>query len=182
MDGRVRSLLNRPGSMARAADKKNRSRVASGNASTSRKGTGKADAAPKAGEREERVLPERWTSAWLVDWAKTLVFALVIFLVLRSFVLASFVIDSGSMENTLLVGDFLLVNKVVLGSPIPGTALRIPGWRPEPQRHRRVSSGPRARTGYREANRGCSRRHGWDDRRGAAGERCIAGGALAATR
>jgi signal peptidase I len=115
--------------MARAADKKSRSRTARrGSSSRSRGGTSKTDAASKEGDREERVHPERWTSAWLVDWAKTGIFAFIIFLVLRNFVLASFVIDSGSMENTLLVGDFLLVNKVILGSPIPGTALRIPGY------------------------------------------------------
>lgn len=32
------------------------------------------------------------------------------------------------MEDTLLVGDFLLVNKLALGSTVPGTALRIPGY------------------------------------------------------
>lgn len=84
-------------------------------------------------EGKEPARPEPWTGAWLMDWAKTLVFALVIFLFLRSFVLASFVITSGSMEETLLVGDFLLVNKVILGSPVPGTALRIPGYA-EPNR------------------------------------------------
>ncbi|MGH7541543.1 MAG: signal peptidase I [Gemmatimonadota bacterium] len=77
--------------------------------------------------------PARWTTAWLIDWAKTLLFAFAIFLLLRTFVLASFVITSGSMEETLLVGDFLLVNKVALGSPVPGTALRIPGYA-EPRR------------------------------------------------
>ena len=32
------------------------------------------------------------------------------------------------MEETLLVGDFLLVNKVSLGTTIPGSTLRIPGY------------------------------------------------------
>lgn len=72
--------------------------------------------------------PDRWTAAWLLDWAKTLVFAFLIFIVFRTFLLATFVITSGSMEGTLLVGDFLLVNKTSLGSPIPGTAFRIPGF------------------------------------------------------
>ncbi|MFV1987569.1 MAG: signal peptidase I [Gemmatimonadota bacterium] len=80
------------------------------------------------GEKGARPVPDRWTRAWLVDWAKTLAFAFVIFIVFRTFLLATFVITSGSMENTLLVGDFLLVNKTSLGSPIPGTALRIPGY------------------------------------------------------
>jgi len=96
-----------------------------------------ADDEPKTGgrkgKRARRPAPDRWSREWLVDWTKTLVFALVIFLVFRTFLLATFVITSGSMERTLLVGDFLLVNRTSLGSPIPGTALRIPGYR-EPRR------------------------------------------------
>jgi signal peptidase I len=98
------------------------------NARAQKNGAAEAAAPSGAGEGKEHARPERWTSAWLVDWAKTLVFALVIFLFLKSFVLASFVITSGSMVGTLLVGDFLLVNKVILGSPVPATALRIPGY------------------------------------------------------
>lgn len=92
----------------------------------------KSDRKPDDEQTEDegsgRQAPERWTTAWLIDWAKTLVFAFVIFLVFRTFLLATFVITSGSMESTLLVGDFLLVNKTSLGSQIPGTALRIPGY------------------------------------------------------
>lgn len=72
--------------------------------------------------------PDRWSREWLADWGKTLVFAAIIFLVFRTFLLATFVITSGSMENTLLIGDFVLVNKTSLGAQIPGTALRIPGY------------------------------------------------------
>jgi len=78
--------------------------------------------------------PDRWTTAWLLDWGKTLAFAFIIFIVFRTFLLATFVITSGSMEGTLLVGDFLLVNKTSLGSQVPGTALRIPGYA-EPKRN-----------------------------------------------
>jgi len=82
----------------------------------------------RGGKRARGPAPERFSSGWFVDWAKTLVFAAIIFLVFRTFLLATFVITSGSMEETLLVGDFLLVNKVSLGSQVPGTALRIPGY------------------------------------------------------
>ena len=73
--------------------------------------------------------PPAFSAAWFLDWGRTLLVAAIIFLVFRSFLLASFVITSGSMENTLLVGDFLLVNKMSLGSPVPFTDLRVPGYK-----------------------------------------------------
>ncbi len=69
----------------------------------------------------------------LVEWLKSLAIAFVIFLVFRFFLIQTFVITSGSMENTLLVGDFLVVNKAAMGSRIPFTDIRIPGYA-DPQR------------------------------------------------
>ena len=69
----------------------------------------------------------------LLEWAKSLVVAFVLFLFIRSFLIHTFVIISGSMEETLLVGDLLLVNRAVVGSPVPGTPWRIPGYS-EPER------------------------------------------------
>lgn len=57
----------------------------------------------------------------------------VIFVIVRFFLIQTFVIDSGSMERTLLVGDFLLVNRAAMGSKIPLTGVRIPGYS-EPRR------------------------------------------------
>ena len=72
--------------------------------------------------------PPRFSKEWFVEWARTLLFAGLIFIVVRTFLFSTFVIISGSMEETLLVGDFLLVNKISLGTTIPGSALRIPGY------------------------------------------------------
>jgi signal peptidase I len=46
----------------------------------------------------------------------------------RAFILQTWVITSGSMEKTLLVGDLLVLNKVAYGAQIPGTTSRLPGY------------------------------------------------------
>ncbi len=55
------------------------------------------------------------------------------FLVLNSFVLASFEVPTGSMENEIMTGDFLLVNKFVFGGTtprtLPFTNVRIPSFK-----------------------------------------------------
>jgi len=63
---------------------------------------------------------------WVWEWTKTIATALLIFLFVRSFVVEAFQIPTGSMENTLLVGDFLLVNKAVYGAEVPGTDWHLP--------------------------------------------------------
>jgi len=64
----------------------------------------------------------------LVEWIKSLLIAAVLFVLIRSFLLQTFVITSGSMEDALLVGDFLLANRAAIGTRIPGTQIRIPGY------------------------------------------------------
>ena len=54
--------------------------------------------------------------------------ALVLFLIIRTFVIEAFQIPTGSMERTLLAGDFLFVNKAVYGAQIPGTNAHLPGF------------------------------------------------------
>jgi signal peptidase I len=65
---------------------------------------------------------------------RTLVVPLGLFLVLRTFVIEGFHIwPSGSMERTLLIGDFLFVNKALYGAEIPVVHRRLPALR-TPQR------------------------------------------------
>lgn len=59
------------------------------------------------------------------DWTRSIALALVLFLGVRTFLVEAFKIPTSSMENTLLAGDFLLVNKAVYGAQIPATALRF---------------------------------------------------------
>jgi signal peptidase I len=70
-------------------------------------------------------------SAW--EWVKSIAVALVIWLVVRSLLVEAFRIPSGSMENTLLIGDFLFVNKTLYGAEIPLTRRHLPPIR-EPRR------------------------------------------------
>lgn len=69
----------------------------------------------------------------LTEWAKSIAFAVVVYIVLRIFLLQAFRIPSPSMEQTLLIGDWLFVNKAVYGAPVPFTSWRTPAFR-EPAR------------------------------------------------
>ncbi len=70
---------------------------------------------------------------WLWDWTKSIAVALVVWFFLRTFLIEAFRIPSGSMENTLLVGDFLFVNKLLYGAEVPLIHKRLPAIR-EPMR------------------------------------------------
>jgi signal peptidase I len=64
---------------------------------------------------------------------KDAVFVIVAFFLLNSFVLASFEVPTGSMENEIMAGDFLFVNKFIYGGTtprtIPLTNIRLPWFR-----------------------------------------------------
>ena len=66
------------------------------------------------------------------DYAESLLIAVIIVVAVRSFVTEAFRIPSGSMEPTLLVGDYLLVNRLsyVMKLPFTDTVLLNLG-RPE---------------------------------------------------
>ena len=70
-------------------------------------------------------------STW--EWIKSLAIALVIWFVLRTLLIEAFRIPSSSMERTLLVGDFLFVNKALYGAEIPLIRTHLPAFR-QPRR------------------------------------------------
>ena len=90
----------------------------------------KKGAGAKKGAAGRRETGRRGGLFGLVRYLVTLA-AIVLFI--RVFLMGNYVIDSGSMENTLLVGDFLAVNKLAIGPRIPFTDVRIPGYS-EPRR------------------------------------------------
>jgi signal peptidase I len=65
----------------------------------------------------------------LREYVEAALWALVLTLFLRAFVIQAFRIPSESMLDTLLVGDFLFVNKFEYGPKIPFTHIRLPGLR-----------------------------------------------------
>lgn len=62
----------------------------------------------------------RWQKM-LLEYLEALAVALVLAFVIRTFVVQAFKIPSGSMLDTLLIGDHLLVNKFLYGTRIPFT-------------------------------------------------------------
>ena len=63
---------------------------------------------------EPVVHPHRKKESWL-EVVKTIVYALLIAGIIRSFLFQPFNIPSGSMEGTLLIGDYLFVSKSTYG-------------------------------------------------------------------
>ncbi len=59
------------------------------------------------------------------EYLEPIIIAIVIALVIRTFVVQAFKIPSSSMEPTLLVGDYILVNKFLYGLEIPFTGKKL---------------------------------------------------------
>lgn len=66
------------------------------------------------------------TGRWMWEGIKVMSTAIVLFLVIRTFLVEAFKIPTASMENTLMVGDFLLVNKAVYGAELPVFDAKLP--------------------------------------------------------
>ncbi len=71
---------------------------------------------------QERISFHRTTRPIWRDYLEVAIVALILAFVLRAYVIQAFRIPSGSMENSLVPGDFILVNKLVLHfkEPKPG--------------------------------------------------------------
>jgi signal peptidase I len=67
------------------------------------------------------------------EYAEAIGIAIFLALAIRTFVIQAFTIPSGSMMDTLLVGDYILVNKFIYGAEIPFMGWHLLGLR-QPQR------------------------------------------------
>ncbi|HEX5727018.1 MAG TPA: signal peptidase I [Longimicrobiaceae bacterium] len=89
---------------------------------------GKAAAVPEKGEAAKsgaRAKPKNEA----LEWVKSIAIAVVLFLFIRTFLIQAYSIPSNSMEDTLLVGDFLMANNTVFGARLPFTDVRFPAVR-----------------------------------------------------
>jgi len=60
------------------------------------------------------------------EWADAILFAVVAATIIRGLLFSAYAIPSGSMEGTLLTGDFLFVSKISYGARMPVTPLSVP--------------------------------------------------------
>jgi signal peptidase I len=79
-------------------------------------------APPLAGARKRKSVVREYVEAIAI--------AILLALVIRTLIVQAFTIPSGSMMDTLLVGDYILVNKFLYGPEIPLTDYRLPALRP----------------------------------------------------
>jgi signal peptidase I len=69
---------------------------------------------------------ENKTLRVIADWADTIIFALIAVYFINIFIFQMYKIPSSSLEKTLLVGDYLFVNKLSYGPRVPNTPLAFP--------------------------------------------------------
>ncbi len=88
-------------------------------------------------EEGQQQVPMTWQEQ-TVSWAKTLLGALAIVMVVNGLLIQSFVVPTESMEGEVLAGDFVFVNRFIYGGSTPQTIpflniplpyLRLPGLR-----------------------------------------------------
>ncbi|MDN5286345.1 MAG: lepB [Mucilaginibacter sp.] len=60
------------------------------------------------------------------EWADAIVFAVIAATLIRTLFIEAYVIPSGSMESSLLIGDYLFVSKVNYGARMPITPVAFP--------------------------------------------------------
>jgi len=72
---------------------------------------------------------EKKKKSQLREWVESIVIAMLLALVIRTFVVQAFKIPTGSMRPTLLEGDAILVNKFIYGAKMPFTAWQFPVMR-----------------------------------------------------
>jgi signal peptidase I len=85
---------------------------------------------PKStGVPREATEPRRRRKSVVREYAEAIAIAVLLALVIRTVIVQAFTIPSGSMMDTLLVGDYILVNKFLYGPEIPLVDWHTPALR-----------------------------------------------------
>ncbi len=69
--------------------------------------------------------PGEKKNVWL-EWLDAIVFALIVSSFIKVFFFESYVIPTSSMERSLMIGDYLFVNKYKFGPRVPETPIAFP--------------------------------------------------------
>ncbi len=77
-----------------------------------------------------RLREEKMRQPWYLEYSASFFPVILVVFVVRSFVVEPFKIPSGSMVPTLLVGDFILVNKFEYGLRLPISNTKITSGKP----------------------------------------------------
>ena len=62
----------------------------------------------------------------LGEWVSSIIFAIILATIVHTYFIQPYIIPTGSLEKTLLVGDFLFVSKFHYGARVPQTAVSFP--------------------------------------------------------
>ena len=65
-------------------------------------------------------------SSFIKNWADPIIFAVIAASIIRGFFFEAFTIPTSSLEKSLMVGDFLFVNKICYGAKVPQTPIAFP--------------------------------------------------------
>ena len=63
---------------------------------------------------------------WLYGWIDAIVWATVVATLVHLFVFQLYVVPTSSMEKTILIGDYLYVDKLAYGPQVPNTPIAMP--------------------------------------------------------
>ncbi|MAO45537.1 MAG: hypothetical protein CL823_00130 [Crocinitomicaceae bacterium] len=78
---------------------------------------------------DEYLGPRDWTGkkkGQIREWGEAILWAVIVASVFRTYAMETFTIPTGSMEGSMLVGDYLIVDKTTYGAKLPETPFSIP--------------------------------------------------------
>src|SRR5579885_121219 len=84
---------------------------------------------PRRDKTQPAEYPPPQPNSIVREYAEAFGIAIILALIIRTFFIQAYKIPSGSMEPTLLIGDHILVNKLIYGLRMPDSilGLQIPG-------------------------------------------------------